>query len=219
MDLRLSGSKKTSLQLVNDMGIGYNLGNTYNCCNTLEEKDSGYEEIKLWGTIFPTKNILKEIRKNGFKTIRFQILYTNYIYNNDKINFEWINKIKELINSINNLDMYLILSIKHTRKFWDSEGKNSENKYINFWSQIANELISYDEHLIFESIYEIGYLIYLGIYNDGNYYLSQDFINIIRNSGGLNNERLLIIPMIISDYELELYSFDNNEYKNSKRSI
>ena len=215
LDYLSFNSRKTALQLVNDMGIGYNLGNTYNCCDILEEKDSGNEEIKLWGATFPTKNTLKEIRKNGFKTIRFQILYTNYIYNNDKINFEWINKIKELINSINKLNMYLILAIKHTREFWDSEGKNSENKYNHFWSQIANELISYDEHLIFESIYEIGYLIYLGIYNDEDedYYLSQDFINIIRNSGGLNIKRLLIIPMISSDYELELYSLNNNEYK------
>ena len=79
LDYLSFNSRKTALQLVNDMGIGYNLGNTYNCCDILEEKDSGYEEIKFWGTIFPTKNILKEIRKNGFKTIRFQILYTNYI--------------------------------------------------------------------------------------------------------------------------------------------
>ena len=209
-------SKITALQLVNDMGIGYNLGNTYNCCNTIEEKDSENEEIKLLGTTLPTKNLLKEIKKNGFKTIRFQILYSNYIYNNGIINPEWIAKIKKLINLIFSLNMYLILSIKHTRQFWDSEGINSEDKYINFWTQIANELKNYDEHLVFESMYEIGYLVYLdSIYNyykDKDYYLSQDFINIIRNSGGLNIKRLLIIPMISSDYELDLFSYSLDEY-------
>ena len=30
-------TKKTAIQLVNEMGIGYNLGNTYNCCITSEE--------------------------------------------------------------------------------------------------------------------------------------------------------------------------------------
>ena len=209
-------TKKTALQFVNDMGIGYNLGITYNCCNEISEKDSENEEIKLFGTSLPTKKILKEIRKNGFKTIRFQVLYTNYIFNNNKINSEWIYKIKELINLVNKLNMYLILCINHTRKFWESKSKNSEDKYINFWKQIANELINYDEHLIFESIYEIGYLTYLGIYNnydDKDYYLSQDFINIIRNSGGLNKERLLIIPMISSDYELNFFSYYSVEYK------
>jgi endoglucanase len=215
LDYLSFSSRKTALQLVNDMGIGYNLGNTYNCCKALQEKDLGNDEIKLFGTTLPSKNTLKGIKKNGFKTIRFQILYTNHIYNNDKINSEWIDKIKEMINFINKLDMFLILSIQHTREFWYSEGRNSGDKYINFWTQIANELISYDEHLIFESMYEIGYLIYLGIYNyeDKDYYLSQEFITIVRNSGGLNIERLLIVPMISSDYEFDLLSLETDKYK------
>ena len=205
-------SNKTAIQLVNDMGIGYNLGNTFNCCNIVEVENSENEEIKLLGTSLPTKNLLKEIRKNGFKTIRFQILYNNYIYDDGKIKPELIYKIKELINLITNLNMYLILSIKHTRQFWDSEGRNSKDKYIDFWKQIANELINYDEHLIFESMYEIGYVVYLDkmydYYEDKEYLLSQEFINVIRDSGGLNIERLLIIPLISSDYELNLFYYD-----------
>jgi len=211
-------SKKTALQLVNEMGIGYNLGNTYNCCNIIEEKNSKDEEIKLLGTILPTKNIIKEIRKNGFKTIRFQILYNNYfIHKNGTINSKLIYKIKKLINMISKLDMYLIFSIKHTNQFWDSEGNNAKDKYINIWKQVANELINYDYHLIFESIYEMGYLTYLdkmyNYYEDKEYYLSQIFINIIRDSGGLNIERLLIIPMLTTDFELNYFTFDYFEYK------
>jgi endoglucanase len=210
-------SKKTALQLVNDMGIGYNLGNTYNCCNIAEGKYSENEEIKLLGAILPTKNILKEIKKNGFKTVRFQVLFSNYIYNNENINSEWIYKIKELIKLIYKLDMYLILSINHTREFWNSEKRNSKNKYINFWTKIANELINYDEHLVLESTYEIGYLAYLDkkydYFEDKVYYLSQDFINIIRDSGGSNIKRLLIIPMISSEYELTFFDFDYFEYE------
>ena len=209
-------SKKTAVQLVKDMGIGYNLGNTFNCCSIIEENNSENEEIKLFGTTLPTKNIIKEIKKNGFKTIRFQILYSNYTFNNGKINSKLIYKIKELINLINKLNMYLILSIKHTRQFWDSEGKNSKDKYINFWRQIANELINYDEHLIFESMYEIGYLTSLdrdhNYFEDKVYYLTQDFINIIRNSGGLNIERLLIIPLISSDYEIYYFNYYSSDY-------
>ena len=211
-------SRKSALQLVNEMGIGYNLGNTFNCCKIIEyEKNSENEEIKLLGKILLSKNKLKEIRKNGFKTIRFQILYNNNLYDDEKINSELIKKIKEFIILIRKLDMYLILTIKHTREFWDSERSNAKEKYINFWKQIANELINYDEHLIFESMYEIGYLKYLDrwydYYEDKEYYLSQDFINIIRETGGNNIERLLIIPMINSDYELDLFNFDYAEYK------
>jgi endoglucanase len=195
------------------MGIGYNLGNTFNCCNIIEYgKNSENEDIKLLGETLLSKNKLKEIRRNGFKTIRFQILYNTYVYDSEKINSELIKKIKEFINLINKLDMYLILSIKHPREFWDSEGSNAKDKYINFWKLIANELINYDEHLIFESMYEIGYLKnldkFLNYYEDKEFYLSQEFINTIRESGGNNIERLLIIPMITSDLELYLFNYD-----------
>ena len=113
----------------------------------------------------------------------------------------------------------LILSIKRTRQIWQSERKKARNKYINFWTQIANELINYNELLVFESMYEIGYLKYLenryNYFEDKDYLLSQDFINIIRNSGGLNIERLLIIPIVSSDDELSLFNFGYD----SKRSI
>ena len=208
-------SKKDALQLVNDMGIGYNLGNTYNCCNIIE--DSENEEIKLFGATLPTKNLLKEIRKNGFKTIRFQIVYNDYLYDNYTINEDLIYKLKELIILIRNLNMYLILSIKHSREFWDSEKRKAKHKFINFWKQIANELINYDEHLIFESMYEVGYLAYLNkknnYYEDKDYYLSQDFINIVRDSGGYNNQRLLIVPMLNSEYELAFFNYEYSEYK------
>ena len=210
-------TKKTAVQLVNEMGIGYNFGNTYNCCNIIEEKNSENEDILLFGTTIPRRDIIKEIKKTGFKTIRFQVLFTDYAYNNGNINSEWINKIKELIKLIIKLNMYLILSIKHTRQYWIFERANSKDKYIKFWAQIANELKNYDEHLILESMYEIGYITYLdrehNYYEDKYHYLSQDFVNIIRNSGGLNKERLLIIPLVSSDYEISFFSYYSSEYK------
>ena len=66
-------------------------------------------------------------------------------------------------------------------------------------------------------MYEVGYLAHLNkndnYFEDKDYYLSQDFINIIRDSGGLNIKRLLIIPMISSDYELNFFNYGYSEYK------
>ena len=64
--------KWTAVKLVNDMGIGYNLGNTYNCCNIIEEKYSEKEEIKILGVTLPTKNILKEIKKMDLRLYDFK---------------------------------------------------------------------------------------------------------------------------------------------------
>ena len=74
-------SKKTAIGIVNDRGIGYNLGNTYNCCFISEGDDLKNQQIKLWGTVFPTRKIIGKIKKFGFKTIRFRVKYTEDIWN------------------------------------------------------------------------------------------------------------------------------------------
>ena len=71
-------SKKTSVQLVKDMGIGYNLGNTFNCCNIIEENNSENEEINLFGTALPTKNIIKVINLKLF-VFKYYILIIHII--------------------------------------------------------------------------------------------------------------------------------------------
>ena len=160
---------------------------------------------------------------------------------NGKLNSEWISKIKEIIKFILNENMYFILSVRHDGEFWKKEGKNGKDKYVSLWNQIANELMNYDEHLIFESNNNVNYepeytfieddinievdddYISYGSdypsdmsrdddYNDydffdNNYYIpllntTQSFIDIIRNTGGLNKERLLIIAGINNELEL-----------------
>ena len=244
-------SKKTAIDIVNDMGMGYNLGNvlTFNCCNNFEELKLENEQVKIYGTIFPTKHNIIKIKKYGFKTIRFQVIYTNITNDNDKLFSKWISKIKEIIKFAINENMYFILSVLHDGEFWKREGKNGKDKYVSLWNHIANELMNYDEHLIFESNNDVNYqqdfffdendinidfddnyISYGSDYpsditrdddnydgdddyggdddfNDNNDYITllnttQSFIDTIRNTGGLNKERLLIITGIKNELEL-----------------
>jgi len=139
---------KTAIQIVEEMGIGYNLGKTFNCCSSVDEENTLYEEIKTWGTILPSKKMINKIKKYGFKTIRFQILYSNLT---DIINSEWIIKVDEIVNWIIKNGMYCILCVNHDKEFWMSEGQISKNKYINFWKQVVNQFMDNDDHLIFET--------------------------------------------------------------------
>jgi len=188
---------KTAIEIVDDMGLGYNFGKTYNCCNSIEEENILYEQIKTWGTILPTKKMINRIKKYGFKTIRFQILYTNLT---DIVNSEWLIRIKEIVNWIINNGLYCILCVYHNKEVWISGGQNSKNNYINFWKQVANQFKNNDEHLVFETLIEfdfdtIDYLL--------NY--TQDFIDTIRNSNGFNKKRLLIIPEMNTEIEIGSY--------------
>jgi hypothetical protein len=102
--------------------------------------------------------------------------------------------------------MYCILSVYHDKNYWEFEG--AKDKYISLWTQTANEFKDFNHHLIFESFYEFGLLCnfyyWEYCYNE-ELFVSQIFVNIIRNSSGNNKERLLIVPGLSS--ELELYNF------------
>ena len=123
-------SKKSAIQLVNEMGIGYNLGKTYNFCIISEEDNIKNEQINNWGTILPTKKQINQIKKYGFKTIRFQVVYNNLISESEKFKSNWIKEVKRIIDWIYNLNMYCILSIYHNNDFWNSEEIKAIDKYI-----------------------------------------------------------------------------------------
>jgi hypothetical protein len=134
--------------------------------------------------------------------------YTNEI---STINYEWTNKIKEIVKWIINSNMYCILSIYHDKNFWEHEGKNSKDKFINLWTKFANEFKDFNHHLVFESFYEFGFLCTLNFdeycYNE-ELFISQIFVNIIRNSSEYNKERLLIVPALSSEIELNNFIYE-----------
>ena len=212
-------SKKTAIQIINDMGIGYNLGKTFNNFTTQENDNIQYYQIKMWGTELPKRKTINKIKKFGFKTIRFQVIYINSMDKSGKVSSEWISGIKKVIDMVINSNMYCILSIYYEGEYW--KRKKIREKYINFWIQVANEFIDYDEHLIFEFMTEFDYE-FLYTFNENineDYYddyesyhinflnLTQAFIYTIRNSGGFNTERLLVIPGLTTEIEISLYSF------------
>ena len=71
--------------------------------------------------------LINKIKKYGFKTIRFQILYTNLT---DIINSEWLIRTKEIVNWIIKNEMYCILCVYHDKEFWISG-----NDFINLLDQ------------------------------------------------------------------------------------
>ena len=80
----------------------------------------------------------------------------------------------------------------------------SKDKYINLWSQIANEFKDYNEYLIFESRNKVYFFDYYTFNYDYATLinLNQAFVDTIRKSGGYNIERLLLIASAVDDLEL-----------------
>ena len=213
-------SQKTAMEIVNDMGIGYNLGFSFDCCVYNEygdclEESSVSDEIKnpddqilLLGNPIPTKKMIKNIKKNGFKTIRFPVTWMYFMDDFGKINPEWMSRVKEVVSWINEYNMYCILNVYNdgSSSNWLSNGINSKEKYVYLWKQIAEEFKDYNEYLIFENMDSVRFFIqdfFIYTFDYSTFYnFTQAFIDTVRNSGGNNKERLLIISGPVSDLEL-----------------
>ena len=201
-------SKISAIEIVNDMGIGYNLGGLFDCYLTDKKFNNPDDQITLSGNKPPTKQVINRLKKYGFKTIRFPITWSSFIDDFDNINSKWMLRVKEVIDWIIDNNMYCIINMHRDEQYdWIKEGLKSLNKYKKLWMQISNEFKDYDYHLIFESISkpyfwtDEGEYDYLALFN-----FTQAFIDVVRNSGGNNKERLLLITGMISEYDFEYNS-------------
>ena len=203
-------AQRNKLEIINDMGIGWNMGNTFDCYIVNKTINNPDEQITLWGNILPTKNLFVKLKKYGFKTIRFPITWLHFMNEEGIINKIWILRIKEVVDWIIDLNMYCIINIHHdgSNQNWLSKGEESKEKFILLWKQISEEFKDYDDHLIFECMNDVQY-------NEDNYnytllyIFNQECINVIRNSKKYNKERLLIL----SGANRDLYLTCSPDYK------
>ena len=155
-------STKNSFDTIRDMGIGYNLGNTFDNYNYDIEINTPEDQITLKGNILPTKNMIKKIKKYGFKTIRLPVTWMYFIDEYGNINSDWMLLVKGVIDLIIKENLYCILNIYNDGYYenWLSWGIGAKDKYINLWTQIANEFKDYNHYLIFESMNDVFFINY-----------------------------------------------------------
>ena len=195
-------SQMSANDIINNMGIGWNLGNAFDTFNESKKLENPDDQILSSNNIPPTKDMIKLIKKAGFKTIRFPVTWMNYMDDNGNVNSKWMSRVKEVVNWIIDSNMYCILNVHHDGGSgnWLSEGLTAKDKYIYLWNQIATEFKIYDEHLIFESMNQFDFED--NYENNTIFILSQAFVDTIRNSEGYNKVRLLLISDAQADLEL-----------------
>jgi endoglucanase len=192
-----------SKELVYDMGAGWNLGNQLECC----DKD-GIPSETAWGNPTITKPLIQKVKAAGFKTIRVTISYLNKIGSapNYTIDPAWLDRIKEVVDYAYNEGLYVIINMhgdgyKNFSGSWllcDSPDQAPiRDELGKVWTQIASKFANYNQHLIFESMNEE----FNGSYGkpDPTCYANinaynQIFVDTVRQLGGNNSSRWLLIP-------------------------
>lgn len=198
---------KDAIEIAKEIKIGWNLGNSLEAI--------GGETA--WGNPRTTKEIIDGIKELGFNAIRIPCSWDQYLLEDNIIDPLWMSRVKEVVDYCINNHMYTILNI-HWDGGWiesacnalttnEEEIKNVEKKIKDIWEQIANEFINYDEYLIFAETNEPSAKNKDDMTILKRYY--QAFIDAVRNSGGNNEYRNLIIqgPSTNIDYTCEFMEF------------
>lgn len=204
----------TSMELVQDMGIGINLGNTFESCGTWINSNSVTNYETGWGSPVITEEIIKGYSKAGFGVLRVPVAWSNMMSKDYTINSDYLARVKEVIDWALKSDLYVVVNIHWDSGWWEKfpeDKENCMNKYKSIWTQLSDEFKSYGDYLMFESLNEEGcwndvWNRYGGTEGKEEAYsllneINQTFVDVVRNSGGNNEKRHLLIAGYATDIE------------------
>ena len=177
----------TAVELVEDMGQGWNLGNTFDCTNTWTNPLTPTAIETAWGNPETTEAMIKEIKKSGFNTVRIPITWYQMMSSDgSSINEDYVARIKKVLGYVLDNGMYAIINTHHDEDWIKSE--NNTTKFTNLWKAIAANFASYDEHLVFEGTNEVSFST-----SAQQQTFNQAFVDTVRATGGNNAKRLLLV--------------------------
>lgn len=221
-----------SQDLVESMGLGYNIGNTMEVPG----------DPTAWGNTLPTAEYIKGIKDAGFSTVRIPCAWDSHA-TNGTIDANWIKQVKDVVDMVLAEGMYAIVNA-HWDNGWledhvyDGDGYDQSGyKKIkadsiatlqeNYWKQIATAFANYDEYLIFASANEPGVndpwgpADYYGHGSSGQWNFDQSRMEVlkkyheaclkaVRATGGNNATRSVIVQMPRT--EIDFYELLANNY-------
>lgn len=150
-----------AMTFLTDMKCGWNLGNTFDAHpdRSITLHASGTDMESSWVGVKTSRELIEAIHEAGFNTIRMPVSWHNHVDENDMIDADWMNRVKEVAGWALDLGMYVIVNTHHDnyKEFYypDSEHYERSATYLSsVWKQMAEAFADRDEHLILESLNE-----------------------------------------------------------------
>lgn len=207
----------TTAQIVKEMGLGINLGNTMEACGDWINKNGGVRAYETaWGSPVITEDMIKGYANCGFGVLRIPVAWSNLMDSNYTINSDYMARVKQIVDWTINSGMYAIVNIHYDSGWWEkfpTQKDECMKKYTRIWEQISYAFKDYGDKLMFESLNEeggwqsmwnrysgstAGKAESFGLLNE----INQKFVDIVRASGGNNSLRHLLIAGYNTDIEL-----------------
>lgn len=191
----------SSTELVKEMNIGWNLGNTLDATGGFMLSS----EIN-WGNPKTKKEMIDMVKEAGFNVIRLPITWQNHMGPAPEyvLHSNWMDRVQEVVDYAIDNDMYVIINLHHEEWHFPSYDnlETAKTQLLAVWSQIAERFKDYDEHLIFESMNEPRMVGTTLEWSGGNAeahdvinQLNAAFVDLMRNkTTGNNPYRHLMLP-------------------------
>lgn len=210
-----------ALQFVQNMKTGWNLGNTLDAHNSNGSFIDELQTETAWGNPVTTKEMIDTVKAAGFNTLRLPITWHQHVTIESTadshlgagvtVSTAWVDRVQEIVDYAYANDMYVIINIHHDTDlayyYPDSAhyGQSANFSYA-IWAALSERFKDYDQHLIFEASNEPRLI---GTSQEWNFNendaacqdsadcinrLNQVFVDVVRNSGGNNADRYLMIP-------------------------
>jgi endoglucanase len=223
-----------AMAFVREMKIGWNVGNSLDAvARSMPEKETDTETA--WHNPLITKELIKAVKDAGFKTIRIPVSWHQHVAGEDYIvSRAWMKRIREVVDYCIDLDLKTILNTHHdiNKEFIYPDNEhtaNAERFVACVWKQIAEEFKEYDDTLLFESLneprlagtpleWEPDYTIKEvreAVRNINA--MNQAFVNSVREAGGKNRDRYLVVTgyadavegVLTEDFEMPKDTVEN----------
>lgn len=199
----------TTMELIDDMGLGINLGNTFESCGDWiaqwgDGTPNAYETA--WGSPTVTQAMVQGYADEGFDTLRIPVAWSNMMSTDGSytISDAYMERVHEVVDWALDAEMYVIVNLHYDSGWMNdlpSQYDTCMEKYSTIWTQVCEEFKDYSDYLIFESQNEeLGWstIDETTSYNYVNE-VNQTFVDIVRNSGGNNGQRHLLISGVNTD--------------------
>lgn len=206
----------TTQEFVTEMGVGINLGNTFESCGAWINSDSVTNFETGWGSPVVTKELIEGYKNEGFGVLRVPVAWSNMMLEDYQIHPDYLARVKEVVEWALEADLAVILNIHWDSGWWENFPTDKENcmdKYTSIWTQLCEAFGEYGDRLMFESLNEeAGWSSIWDRYTGTEEQkaesyalvneLNQTFVDLVRSTGGNNAERHLLIAGYITDVTL-----------------
>ena len=209
-----------STELVKEMKVGWNLGNTLDSTITNPkgtELPSDWETA--WGQPVTTKAMVDSVAAQGFNVLRVPITWEGKFGEGPDytIDPDWLARVNEIVDYGIDDDMFVIINVHHEEWHMPTyENEAAAQEILTaLWAQIADHFKNYNEKLIFEGLNEPRLKGTPMEWNGGNdeardviNHWNAAFVETVRNSGGNNKLRhLMVTPYAASSMDKVLNDF------------